>query len=108
MPGGGFIGGLLAALAVIVTSLAYSPQYVYNKMKLKPEFYIAVGLSLVLLSSAPSIFNSMSLMKGYWLSISMPVISELKIGTPLIFDAGVFFIVVGVTLSLYFTLSSKK
>lgn len=108
MPGGGFIGGLLASLAVIVSSLAYSPQYMLRHLKVRPKTHVAIGLSLVTFSVLPSILTGNNLMKGVWIKVSIPMISEVKIGTPLLFDTGVFFIVIGITLLLFFSLSNKK
>ena len=44
-------------------------------------------------------------MAGVWASISIPLLGELKIGTPFIFDIGVFLAVIGVTLMFFFTLN---
>lgn len=108
MPGGGFIGGLLAALSVVIASLAYSPQYIFDNLKMKPRYYIGIGLALILSSLLPSILLARNLMKGVWFKMKLPIFSEIKMGTPLVFDTGVFFVVIGVTLMLFFSLSIKK
>lgn len=107
-PGGGFIGGLLAALAVTFSSLAYSTEEVKKRLWVQPDKIIGIGLLLVVLSFLPSIIYSESLMKGLWVTLSFPFSLELKLGTPFIFDLGVFFTVIGVTLLFLFTLSIKK
>ena len=89
-PGGGFIGGLLAALSVVYGSLAYTAAQVKDKLKVKPENYIAFGLICILISTIPGIINGNAVMKGVWLKLEIPVLSTLKLGTPLLFDTGVF------------------
>ncbi len=107
-PGGGFIGGLLAALYIVYYSLAFTTQQIKKQLKVRSEYYIGGGLLCALLSFLPSLLSGAPLMKGIWFSINTSVIGEIKLGTPLLFDIGVFFTVMGVTLMFLFTLSNKK
>lgn len=107
-PGGGFIGGLLAALAIVFYSLAFDRRQVQKNLKIKPEGYVAFGLAFVLLSFLPSLFKSEVLMKGIWVTIPMGLLGELELGSPLLFDVGVFMAVIGVTLKFFFTLTNRK
>ena len=107
-PGGGFIGGLLAALYIVYNSLAFTSQQIKKQLKVRPESYMGVGLLCALLSFLPSLLSGAPLMKGIWLSIDHSIIGEIKLGTPLLFDLGVFLTVMGVTLMFLFTLSTKK
>jgi multicomponent Na+:H+ antiporter subunit B len=68
---------------------------------------MGIGLFFILLSFLPSIFLSYELMTGSWIKIPLPLIGELKLGTPLVFDIGVFFSVIGVTLMFVFSLTKK-
>lgn len=107
-PGGGFIGGLLAALAVIYDGFAFSIKYVRNKMKIAPHIYIAVGLVFIVLSFIPALWDGMDLMQGVWVTIKMPVLGGVKLGTPFLFDVGVFFTVIGVTILFFFSLTKVE
>ncbi len=107
-PGGGFIGGLLASLSFVIRGLAFSVEEVRLKMKFKPEYYIGTGLILVLLSTVPGFFASGIIMKGTWGTINLPLDIGIKLGTPLLFDIGVFLAVTGVSLVFFFNLSNKE
>ncbi len=107
-PGGGFIGGLLAALSVIYYGFAFNVRQVREKLKVNPATYIAIGLFLVVLSFIPSILNQLELMQGVWLKVQIPVLGELKLGTPFLFDMGVFLTVVGVTFLFFFSLTKVE
>ena len=107
-PGGGFIGGLIASLAVIFKSLAYKTQKIKDELKIQPKHYIAFGLFLVLISVLPGFFSGISLMEGKWITIYLPLNVNMKLGTPLLFDTGIFFGVIGVTTLFFFTLSTKE
>lgn len=104
-PGGGFIGGLLVALSVVFYSLAFDADKAKGKLKLQPEGYMSIGLFLILISVLPGLFLKDFLMAGVWTSIPIPLLGELKIGTPFLFDIGVFLAVIGVTLMFFFTLN---
>lgn len=107
-PGGGFIGGLLAALSIVYGSLAFSSKEARERLWILPEQYIGAGLFFILLSFLPSLIQNKPLMQGVWVSFEVPLMDELKLGTPLLFDLGVFVAVIGVTLMFLFTLSMKK
>jgi multicomponent Na+:H+ antiporter subunit B len=47
-------------------------------------------------------------MKGIWIGIPLPVLGELKLGTPFLFDIGVFLAVIGVTLMFFFSLTKTE
>ncbi len=103
-PGGGFIGGLLVSLSVIFYSLAYDAERAKQKLMLQPGTQIFIGLLLILISVLPGLFQKGTLMAGIWTSISIPVLGEIKLGTPFLFDIGVFFAVIGVTVMFFFSL----
>ncbi len=105
-PGGGFIGGLLVGLSVIFSSLAYDAQRARNSLKIQPEGYIALGLLTIFLSILPGVFLKQYFMAGVWTSIHIPFLGVIKLGTPFLFDIGVFFAVIGVTLMSFFTFSN--
>lgn len=107
-PGGGFIGGLLAALSIVYSSLAFTSKEIKNRLLIKPQQYIGAGLLLTLVSFLPGLIKSEPLMKGVWVTLKFPLIDEIKLGTPFLFDAGVFLTVIGVALMFLFTLSTKE
>jgi multicomponent Na+:H+ antiporter subunit B len=103
-PGGGFIAGLLAGLSMVMKGFAYDVEVVAGEMKISPEKFMALGLLFILASTLPAMFDGASFMTGYWLRLDLPLYGELKLGTPLVFDIGVFFGVIGITRSFFFSL----
>lgn len=97
-PGGGFIGGLLAGMSIVFNSFAYSAEQVRAQLKIPPSGLIAAGLLVVLLSMVPGIMEQEVLMQGLWLTIRWPFSVTIKLGTPLLFDMGIFLTVTGVSL----------
>ena len=104
LPGGGFIGGLLAGLSIVMKGFAYDIEKVRRQLWLQPEGFIATGLSMILVSALAGFILGEVWMTGLWTSVSLPLAGELKLGTPLLFDIGVFHAVIGVTLMFLFSL----
>lgn len=107
-PGGGFIGGLLVALSIVYYGFAFDSMKAKAKLNIQSERYIASGLLAILLSVVPGLVQSGELMKGIWIGIPLPVLGELKLGTPFLFDIGVFLAVIGVTLMFFFSLTKTE
>lgn len=107
-PGGGFIGGLLAGMSIVLKGFAFDIVSVRASLRIPPQAYIAIGLVIIVASFLPSIIAGEEFMKGLWFVISLPFDNELKLGTPLVFDIGVFFVVIGVTLLFLFSLQKVE
>lgn len=106
LPGGGFIGGLIASIAFIVHSFANGLKKTRYLLRVHPGFLIPAGLLIAILSAiAPLIFQNLPVMTGLWYPNEIPVIG--KIGSALFFDTGVYLVVVGVSLTIIFTISEK-
>lgn len=103
-PGGGFIGGLLAGLSIVMKGFAFNMEQIEKEMRLSNRGFMGIGLALIVLSILPSLIMGKEFMKGMWMVVPLPVLGDLKLGTPLLFDTGVFFIVIGVVLMFLFTL----
>jgi len=108
LPGGGFIGGMLAGLSLAYKGFAYTPGILEKEMKIKPEYIMAFGLLLIFISVWPGILLKTALMEGVWFTIPFPFTEGYKFGTPFLFDIGVYFIVIGVTVLFLFSLTEKK
>lgn len=108
LPGGGFIGGLLVGTAVVYKGFAYSMKTMQESLRFKPESIIAIGLIIILLSVIPGALSKGNLMEGVWWTISFTDQVQYKIGTPFIFDIGVFLAVIGVTIMFLLSLNQKE
>jgi len=106
-PGGGFIGGLLAAAAFILLALAEGITKTKTKININPQFLIGIGLLIALGSGIISFFTLKPFMTGLWIHTSLPLLGEIHLGTPLLFDLGVFFVVIGITTHIIFTLAEE-
>jgi len=102
-PGGGFVGGLVAASAFVLYAFAFDVTNARQALRIDPRVFIGVGLLTAVSSALLSLFLNLPLMTGLWLKEPLPVLG--KVGTPVIFDIGVYMLVLGVTLTIIFSLA---
>lgn len=105
LSGGGFVGGLIASIAFVLHSFAYNTQRTISLFRFRPMFLIPVGLSLSLFSGLLPTLISKPFMTSVWFMESVDVIGAF--GSALLFDIGVYLVVVGVVLTILFTISES-
>ena len=100
-PGGGFIGGLVAAMSAVLVHLAH-PAYRLRIFRLGAGSLLVVGLAAAMISGMPGLFSGTGFLTAQWgPEFSLPAVGKVKMGTPLVFDIGVYLVVAGVVLTLY-------
>lgn len=105
-PGGGFIGGLVAASAYALYSIANGVSEAKKVLRFEPIALIGFGLLIALSSQLFPLFFNKIFATGIWLKNSIPVIG--KIGTPLIFDVGVYILVLGISAKIIFSMAEEE
>jgi multicomponent Na+:H+ antiporter subunit B len=100
LPGGGFIGGLVSAIAWVMLGLALGWSEVGRVLRVDPARLAAMGLLVAgVTGAAPMLWGRAFFEQFFWHG-SVPFLGELHVGTPLAFDAGVFLVVVGITVKM--------
>ena len=103
-PGGGFVGGLVVAASFVLYSIAFSVDAARRALLVRSSTLLGIGLLVALVSGLPGVVLGQPFMTSMWTTIALGS-TELDIGTPLIFDIGVFLAVIGVVLTIVFTLA---
>ncbi len=107
-PGGGFSGGLVAASAFILHAMAHGASTARRLLRADPQMLIGGGLLVSLASGLPSLLTGQPFLVGRWASIPVPGLGEWGFGTPLIFDVGVYLVVVGITLQIILSVAEGQ
>ena len=108
-PGGGFIGGLMAAASVILFAYARGWTETEKSLPIDPMVVMASGLTLAMLSGLPGILSGGVFMEGKWLPFfKAPLLGKVKLGTPLLFDIGVYLAVIGFTIKCALALGTHS
>lgn len=104
--GGGFVGGLTAALAFAIVSLAEGAEQARARLRLHPLTLAGGGLFLALASGFPGLVVHGDFLRHLWLEwtvFGLPV----KQGTTLVFDLGVYVTVLGAVMAFLFGLQRE-
>ncbi|HOB73048.1 MAG TPA: Na+/H+ antiporter subunit B [Phycisphaerae bacterium] len=102
-PGGGFVGGLVASTAFALYMIAEGVLAARRALQVQPTTLIGIGLGIAAASGGLDLLAGEPFLKGLWLPVAVPVLG--KIGTPLMFDAGVYLVVLGVALLIVFSMA---
>lgn len=106
-PGGGFVGGLVAAVAMILFAWATSISEARQLLRVPPQFLIGLGLLAAASSGMLAFFLAEPFLTGHGVTLDIRGITSLKVSTPLLFDIGVYLTVIGVTLAIIFSLAEE-
>ncbi|WP_438312162.1 Na(+)/H(+) antiporter subunit B [Sporosarcina sp. FA9] len=99
-PGGGFVGGLLTSSALILLLLAFDLKTVQKTLPFNFTIVTAIGLVLALGTASASIFFNVPFFTHAFDDFTLPLFGETSLHTAMIFDAGVYLVVVGATLTI--------
>lgn len=103
-PGGGFIGGLVGAIAFVLYAIAFDVQAARAMLRIDPHVLIGSGLLMSAFAGIIPLFNDNAFLTGEWGYFQIPGLGETYLGTTLLFDIGVFMVVVGIALVIVLTL----
>jgi multicomponent Na+:H+ antiporter subunit B len=102
-PGGGFIGGLLAASALAVYALAFGVEPTRRMLRMHPLAIAGTGLLVSAVSGLVSAFYGVPYMTGLWLHVA-----GFDLATVMSFDIGVYLVVLGAFSSILLALEERE
>lgn len=106
-PGGGFVGGLVAASAFVLYAMAQDVPSARRALGVEPHIYLALGLSVAVLSGLLPVLGGLPFMTGQWGYLPLPGPNTIELGTPLFFDIGVYLTVLGVAVMIILSLAEE-
>jgi multicomponent Na+:H+ antiporter subunit B len=107
-PGGGFVGGLVGSSSIILMTLAYGSDEVRQRLHidfLRAMFY---GLAITLAAGGVGFFTGIAFQDALWWKPFIQGLGRLELGTPLLFDIGVYVIVFSVTSSIVMNMAEES
>ncbi len=107
-PGGGFIGGLLATIGIVLYAIAHGSAAARKALRLDPLTIAMGGLGIALLAGVLAVLFGDPFFSGQW---SFPFAEGgdkgFPISTVLLFDIGVYLVVVGAVLAIVLGLEEE-
>jgi len=98
-PGGGFIAALVASTGFALIAVSEGPDVVRRGLFVPPQHLIGAGIATSIVAGFLPIFQHLPFLTGVWWPIHDPVL-----GTPILFDTGVFLVVLGAILTVLLSL----
>jgi multicomponent Na+:H+ antiporter subunit A len=100
-PGGGFVGGLVAAAAFALYAIAFGVARARQALLVRPLTLLGGGLLIALCSGLPAAVRGQPFLTAVWAP-------GTPLGTPALFDVGVSLVVAGVVLMMIFSLAEES
>ena len=107
-PGGGFVAGLVVATAVILQYLVGGTAWAESRTRIYPHYWIAMGLLCAVGAGVSAWAAGRPFLSAVAGDITLPVIGSMHLSTVLLFDLGVFLLVVGAAVLILVALAHQS
>jgi len=107
-PGGGFVGGLLTSSAIVLLVLAFDLNTVRHVLPINYTYLTAIGLLLALATAAFPMFVGKPFFTHFFDHFNLPLLGKQSLHTAMLFDSGVYLVVVGVTMTIIQTIGEDE
>ncbi|NMO98214.1 Na+/H+ antiporter subunit A [Paenibacillus lemnae] len=102
--GGGFIGGLMTAAALVLLSMAFGMNISEKIIPVNFRTMIAAGLLIALLTGMGSFLFDAPFLSQAFDYFTLPLLGKTELATAVLFDLGVYLAVVGVTMTIIYSI----
>ncbi|SEO60988.1 monovalent cation/H+ antiporter subunit A [Nitrosovibrio sp. Nv6] len=107
-PGGGFVAGLIVATAVILQYMVGGTAWAESRTRIYPQYWIALGLLCAAGAGLSAWLVPRPFLSALVWQPTLPLIGELHLSTVLLFDLGVFLLVIGATVLILVALAHQS
>jgi multicomponent K+:H+ antiporter subunit A len=107
-PGGGFVGGLVMATAIIVQYMIGGTIWVEARLRIHPQVWIALGLLAAAAAGFGAWLASRAFLTALAADLHLPLLGEVHVSSVLVFDLGVYLLVVGATALMLVALAHQS
>lgn len=104
-PGGGFIGGLITASALVLLYIAFDLQSVRDIIPVDFKKLAATGVLVSVLTGVVSLFLDVPFLSQTFKYVDLPFLGKTELASATIFDFGVYMAVVGTTMTIITSIS---
>ncbi|MBV1789388.1 monovalent cation/H+ antiporter subunit A [Marinobacterium sp. D7] len=98
MPGGGFIAGLITAVAIIQQYVANGVDFIKERLRLNYQWLIGSGLLIATLTGIGSWAFGRPFLTSWFGHFHLPLVGDFELASAMLFDLGVYLTVIGATL----------
>ena len=107
-PGGGFVAGLIVATAVILQYLVGGTAWAESRTRIHPQYWIGLGLLCAAGAGLSAWLVPRPFLSALAWDATLPMIGTVHLSTVLLFDVGVFLLVIGATVLILVALAHQS
>jgi multicomponent K+:H+ antiporter subunit A len=107
-PGGGFVGGLVMATAVIAQYMVAGTMWVESRTRIHPQYWMAAGLIAATLAGMGAWLASRTFLTALSGHIELPLVGAIHVSTAQLFDLGVYLLVIGATVLILVAIAHQS
>ncbi len=107
LPGGGFVGGLMAASAFVLYVLTGGVHESRRMLRVEAHTLLGAGLACAYGAGVLALVMGEPFLTSLWVDLHLPLIGHLHLGSTLLFDIGVMLVVVGTVLLMVFSVEDR-
>ncbi|MBV6418561.1 MAG: Na(+)/H(+) antiporter subunit A [Steroidobacteraceae bacterium] len=107
-PGGGFVGGLVMATALITQYMVGGAMWVEWRMRVHPQYWVALGLTAAGGAGMLAWVAGRPFLTSLGADITLPMIGSVHAASVLLFDVGVYLVVIGATSLMLIALAHQS
>jgi multicomponent K+:H+ antiporter subunit A len=100
MPGGGFIAGLVTAVALILLYMARGVEWAQQRLDFPYQPVAIAGVAVATLTGLGSWLFGHPFLTSAFGHFHLPLVGDFELATAMLFDLGVYLAVVGATLMI--------
>lgn len=107
-PGGGFIGGLITASAIVLLYIAFDAQTVREMLPFDFKLVGALGILLSVLTGSASLLFDVPFLTQAHTQVYFPLLGDTELSSAVLFDLGVYLGVIGTTMTIITSISEDE
>ena len=108
LPGGGFVAGITMAVAFILQYMARGTVWVEARLRVLPVRWMGIGLLLAVGVGAAAWLFGRPFLSSSFSYVDIPLIGAVPLASALLFDLGVFALVVGATVLMLIAIAHQS
>jgi len=106
-PGGGFVGGLMTSAALVLVLLAFDLKTLRTILPFDYKWITALGLLISVLTASGALLFNVPFFTHAYDYFDLPLFGKTSLHTAMLFDLGVYLVVVGVTMTIIQTIGES-
>lgn len=108
LPGGGFAAGITMSIALVLQYMASGTRRIEARLRVQPLVWAGLGLLVAVATGLGALLFGYPFLTSWFRYLDLPVLGQVPLATALLFDLGVFLLVVGATALILIAIAHQS